>query len=79
MNRSPVTGNDIAGPKSESVDLAQLLDKKALAELLGCSSRHIDRLTHSGRLPAPVKLGALVRWSRKTITDWVEAGCPPIA
>jgi len=59
----------------------QLLDVQAVAEMLGCSTRHVYRLSDAGRMPAPLKLGALVRWRLSTgdpttgIQDWVAAGC----
>lgn len=55
---------------------AQLLDVKAVAQLLDCSARHIYRLADSGDMPRPVRLGALVRWSRQSVLDWIAAGCP---
>lgn len=55
---------------------ARLLDVQAVAELLDCSTRHVYRLADAGRMPAPVKLGTLVRWSRTAIEDWIAAGCP---
>ncbi|MDZ4658699.1 MAG: helix-turn-helix domain-containing protein [Bythopirellula sp.] len=57
---------------------AALLDVKAMAALLDCGVRTVYRLADAGRLPAPVKLGALVRWRRDAIDDWLAAGCPPI-
>ena len=57
---------------------AQLLDKRALAALLACSTRHVDRLADAGRMPAPLKLGALVRWRRQDIEDWLAGGCRPV-
>jgi len=54
----------------------QLLDVQAVAEMLGCSTRHVYRLSDSGRMPAPVKLGALVRWDRAALADWIAQGCP---
>ena len=62
--------------------LGKLLDVQTVAEMLGCSPRHVYRLSDSGRCPSPVKLGALVRWRRNTgdpatgIEDWITAGCP---
>ena len=56
----------------------QLLDVQAVAELLGCSPRHVYRLSDAGRMPAPVKLGALVRWNSRSIQDWIDQKCPPI-
>jgi len=55
---------------------AALLDVRAVAAMLGCSTRHLYRLVDAGRAPAPVKLGHLVRFSRKSIEDWIVAGCP---
>jgi len=55
---------------------SKLLDVRAVAEMLGCSTRHVYRLADGGRMPAPVRLGTLVRWSRASIEGWVEAGCP---
>lgn len=59
-----------------SLQEAALIDVKAVAALLGCSTRHIYRLTDAGRMPAPVRLGALIRWRRAEIDEWITAGCP---
>jgi excisionase family DNA binding protein len=55
-----------------------LLDVAAVAEMLGCSARHVYRLSDAGRMPPPVKLGALVRWSAASIGEWIDAGCPSV-
>jgi excisionase family DNA binding protein len=57
---------------------AQLLDVRAVAALLDCSARHIYRLADAGRMPAPVRLGSLVRWRRAELLDWIADGCPPV-
>jgi excisionase family DNA binding protein len=57
---------------------AQLLDVQAVAEMLGCSQRHVYRLSDAGRMPSPVKLGSLVRWSAAAIREWIEGGCKPV-
>lgn len=57
---------------------AQLLDVRAVAALLDCSSRHVYRLADTGRLPPPIRLGSLVRWRRAELLDWLAAGCPPV-
>jgi excisionase family DNA binding protein len=54
----------------------RLIDVHELARRLDCSSRHVWRLRDTGRLPAPVALGALVRWSSAAIDAWIAAGCP---
>ena len=38
-----------------------LLDVRAVAQLLDCSTRHVYRLADNGGMPPPVRLGALVR------------------
>ena len=53
-----------------------LLDVRAVAALLDCSRRHIYRLADAGRMPAPVRIGALVRWRRSDLDAWLAAGCP---
>jgi excisionase family DNA binding protein len=55
----------------------QLIDVQAVAALLTCSARHVYRLSDSGRMPAPRKLGALVRWSRRELDAWITDGCRP--
>lgn len=57
---------------------ARLIDVQAAADLLGCSTRHVYRLSDAGRMPAPVKLGALVRWNRSAIESWIDQGCRPV-
>jgi excisionase family DNA binding protein len=56
----------------------RLLDVRGVAALLGCSPRHVYRLSDAGRMPAPVKIGALVRWRRQSVEDWIAAGCMPV-
>jgi excisionase family DNA binding protein len=56
--------------------LPALLDVRAVAALLDCSSRHVYRLSDAGRMPAPIRLGALVRWRRSDLDDWLSASCP---
>jgi excisionase family DNA binding protein len=55
-----------------------MLNTQNVAKLIQCSDRHVSNLRREGRMPAPVKLGQLVRWSRKTIEEWIEAGCPAV-
>ena len=54
----------------------ELIGIDVLAKRLDCSSRHIRRLVDSGRIPRPIKLGALLRWIRADIDQWIAAGCP---
>lgn len=59
-------------------DDSALLDVHAVAAMLGCSARHVYRLSDSGRMPPPVKLGALVRWKRTSLFEWIQENCPSV-
>lgn len=63
-------------PQSESA--AALLDVRRVAALLGCSPRTCYRFADGGLMPRPRKLGALVRWSKVEIENWIDAGCPRV-
>jgi excisionase family DNA binding protein len=58
--------------------LAALLDVQAVAEMFGCSTRHVYRLADRGAMPPPVRIGALVRWRRDSLSAWISAGCGPV-
>ncbi len=53
-----------------------LIDVHDVAALLKCSPRHIYRLLDGGLMPGPYKIGALCRWDRAMIEEWVRNGCP---
>lgn len=55
-----------------------LMDAKAFAALLRCSTKHIRRMADAGRCPPPVRLGSLLRWNRKVVDEWITAGCPMV-
>ena len=59
----------------QTVEPPALLDVRALSRLLRCSPRHVSRLARSGRMPAPIRLGVLVRWDRNVIRQWIADGC----
>jgi excisionase family DNA binding protein len=52
------------------------MDVDAVAAMLNCSPRTVWRLADGGRMPTPVRIGRLVRWSRKALAAWIDAGCP---
>lgn len=47
-----------------------------VAALLRCSRRHIFRLIRSGRMPEPIRVGALLRWLPSVLNSWIASGCP---
>ncbi len=54
----------------------QMLDVNQVADRLTCSPRTVYRQVDMGRMPAPVRIGRLVRWSSDAIDEWVARGCP---
>jgi predicted DNA-binding transcriptional regulator AlpA len=55
-----------------------LIDVNDFAALLSCSAKHVRRMADAGRCPPPIRLGALMRWNRKVVDEWITAGCPPV-
>jgi excisionase family DNA binding protein len=49
---------------------------ETVAAKLECSTRHVYRLRDAAKMPAPRKLGALLRWDLDEIDQWIAAGCP---
>lgn len=60
--------------KPESTPI--LLRDREVAELLAISRRSVWRLTSSGDLPRPIKLGKAVRWRRSDIEEVIDAMGP---
>jgi excisionase family DNA binding protein len=60
-------------PNGESL----MLSVEKVARLLDLSERHVYRLEQKKLMPAAVRLGASVRWPRKSIEHWIEEGCQP--
>jgi excisionase family DNA binding protein len=56
----------------------KLVDVKTVADKLDCSSRHVYRMVDAGRMPTPLRLGALVRWDLDEIDRWIGTGCKPV-
>ena len=67
-----------ASPPSSKAVPAALIDVRDVAALLHCSVRHVYRLVDCGKMPAPVRLGALVRFNHSAIEGWIASGCPSV-
>ncbi|MCY2929851.1 MAG: hypothetical protein NTV86_10230 [Planctomycetota bacterium] len=76
VSRDALAGADAGGRTTGPCEKPAMLDVHGVAALLVCSARHVYRLADAGRMPRSVKLGALVRWSRVAVLDWIAAGCP---
>ena len=54
-----------------------LLRIEEVEKMLNLSPSTIKRLSASGAMPPPTKIGANSRWSRAQIQEWVDGGCQP--
>jgi excisionase family DNA binding protein len=63
---------------NQAADSAELLNVKQVAQLMSCGERTVHRMSDLGKMPAPVKIGGLVRWPRRVLVEWINAGCPVI-
>lgn len=53
-----------------------LITAQDVARLLKVSTRSLWRLRSAGDIPAPIRVGAAVRWRIDEITKWIADGCP---
>lgn len=53
-----------------------LISVRAVAKMLGISTRSVWRLHSSGKFIPPVRIGGLVRWKHQDVERWVGEGCP---
>ena len=53
----------------------ELLTVRDVAAALRLSQRQVWKLSASGRLPKPLKIGRSARWRRADIEAYVERGC----
>lgn len=63
-------------PTKDSDKIRELLSAAEAADMAGAAKRTWWRYVSSGRAPAPVRLGGLVRWRRSELVEWIAAGCP---
>lgn len=54
----------------------KLIKAQYVADLLGCSARHVCRMAEMGKMPAAIRVGRIVRWNQQEIHEWIAAGCP---
>lgn len=57
-----------------------LIKSEDVAEMVGgCTVRHLQNLVKRKLMPAPIKIGGMVRFRKQDIVDWIEAGCPAVS
>lgn len=62
--------NDESSAKPQA-PVSPVLTKDALAEMLSCSERQIEKLVTAGELPQPFFIGNSPRWMRTWIYDFL--------
>lgn len=72
MVNNPQSHASVAEPLERG---SALLDRSELALVCRCSVRQVERLVQQGLMPAPIRLGSLVRWQRAEIVSWIAGGC----
>ena len=56
------------------METLELLDVRDVAKRLKLSPRQIWKLTSTGRLPKPLRIGRSVRWRAADLARFLEAG-----
>jgi len=74
-NHIKTTVEGVVGPEKAQ---AKLQDVDAVDALYADLRRHIYRQSDAGKMPAPVKVVKLDRWSRQDIMNWITAGCSTV-
>ncbi|MCI0498464.1 MAG: helix-turn-helix domain-containing protein [Planctomycetales bacterium] len=63
-------------PKQITADVL-LIDYQAICRMLGIGSNHFFGMRQTGRFPIKsIRLGRSVRYNRRQVEAWIEAGCP---
>lgn len=52
--------------------MENLLDRAALAKLLGVSLKTLDKLRANGDFVRPIALGVLLRWRLADVQEWLD-------
>ncbi len=65
---------DEINPQS-AVEATQFMKVDELARLLNVSSRTVWRKLSAGEIIKPIRLGKIIRWSRREVDLWVSLGC----
>jgi predicted DNA-binding transcriptional regulator AlpA len=55
-----------------------LIGVAQVAQLYSCSTRHAWRAADGGLIPAPLRVGRIVRWRIGSIRDHIRGGCQPV-
>jgi len=63
--------------KTEQANVVeQLWSIKQVKKVTGLSERTLWRLSDSGKICGPIRIGHSVRWRKSDILLWIDLGCP---
>jgi len=62
--------------RRQAAPLPPLMPARQAADLYAVSPATWHRWVAAGRVPAPVRIGATVRWRRSELEAHIAAGCP---
>ncbi len=62
--------------KTSFVD-AEMVTVSDVATLLQCGERTVHRMIETKTIPAPARIGRLIRWPKARLMQWIAEGCPP--
>ncbi len=57
-------------------DGAELLTVPQVACILQCAESVVRQRDKDGLIPKPIRIGGVLKWRKKEIYDWLDAGCP---
>jgi len=75
LEQSPLTAT-IDAATGEQVKHDQLIEVGTVASILCCSERTVWRWRNQNMMPSGITIGRAVRWSYRSLMEWIQAGCP---
>lgn len=57
------------------MQLEHLMTKNDVADVLGLHASSLMRLVARGEFPAPLRVGAQLRWRRQDVSAWIDRRC----
>ena len=61
-----------------AMDNEKLVDANYVAEMFGASRTWVNERIKEGDIPAPMRIGGLLRWRVGELREWMNAGCPAV-
>lgn len=68
--------DSVDSPRPSDTNCGRLVTPHDLAELLGVSTRTLYRWIDRGQLIRPLRLGGVLRWRWRDVTQWLEEQAP---